>query len=56
MTAAEYAEHIRKVVDQAPPLSGDQRSRLVAILCPALAHSKSAESRRRKAAAKTKAA
>lgn len=33
MTSAEIlAEHIKRVVDEAPPLNGEQRERLAAIL------------------------
>jgi hypothetical protein len=32
---AKLAEHIKKVVDQAPPLTGEQRTRLAALLRPA---------------------
>jgi hypothetical protein len=32
LRAAQLAEHIRRVVDAAPPLSDDQRARLAALL------------------------
>lgn len=31
----QLAEHIRRVVDQAPPLTGEQRARLAALLTEA---------------------
>jgi len=34
MRAAKLAEHIRRVVDVAPPLTDDQRARLTALLRP----------------------
>jgi hypothetical protein len=34
MTEAEYAEYVRKVVDQAPPLTEATRARLATILRP----------------------
>jgi hypothetical protein len=34
LRAAELAEHIQKVVDAAPPLTAEQRSRLAALLQP----------------------
>jgi hypothetical protein len=34
LRAAQLAEHIRKVVDAAPPLTQDQRVRLTALLRP----------------------
>jgi hypothetical protein len=34
LRAASLAEHIRKVVDSAPPLSDQQRARLAALLHP----------------------
>jgi len=32
--AAELADHIRRLVDTAPPLTDEQRSRLAALLLP----------------------
>lgn len=37
LRAARLEEHIRKLVDEAPPLSDEQRSRLAALLRPAAA-------------------
>jgi hypothetical protein len=33
--SAETREHIRRLVDQAPPLTADQRTRLAVLLRPA---------------------
>jgi hypothetical protein len=35
LAAAALEEHIRKIVDSAPPLSPDQRTRLALLLAPA---------------------
>jgi hypothetical protein len=32
--AAKLAEHIKKIIDQAPPLTDEQRARLAALLRP----------------------
>jgi hypothetical protein len=32
--AAEYAEHIRRLVDTFPPLSAEQQTKIAALLCP----------------------
>lgn len=34
LKAARLADHIRSLVDEAPPLTAEQRSRLAAILAP----------------------
>lgn len=34
LRAAELEEHIRRLVDQAPPLTSEQRARLAALLRP----------------------
>ena len=33
---AAYADHIRKLVDQAPPLTTEQRDKLAGLLQPAI--------------------
>lgn len=42
LAAEGLAEHIRAVVDTAPPLTSDQRDRLAALLRPAAEHGDSA--------------
>ena len=32
LRAAELAEHVRRIVDQAPPLTNDQRNRIASLL------------------------
>lgn len=35
LRATELAEHVRRIVDQAPPLTNEQRNRIAALLRPA---------------------
>lgn len=35
MTTDDYAEHVRRVVEAAPPLTPEQRDRLAALIGPA---------------------
>lgn len=45
MTDRAHSEYVKRLVDQAPPLTADQRARLAILLAPALATTKAKRER-----------